>query len=136
MSNAATLLADGVEACVDGFGLFRVSSRYRDFMGWTVPRYSVPQDAVDQLVADRHFGILVSYLRDGDQVFETYWTTDRGNEVMAPSYGLLDLTAFGQQASGRTRPRAGRSGGIPRWPDAAGRPPDRPVVADQGRTQR
>ncbi|HVQ94743.1 MAG TPA: DUF899 family protein [Mycobacteriales bacterium] len=41
--------------------------------------------------------MLVSYLRDGDQVFETYWTTGRGNELMAPSYGLLDLTAYGRQ---------------------------------------
>jgi hypothetical protein len=45
--------------------------------------YSVLQDAVDRLVANRHFGILVSYLRDGDQVYETYWTTGRGNELMA-----------------------------------------------------
>ncbi|HEX8037313.1 MAG TPA: DUF899 family protein [Ktedonobacterales bacterium] len=78
-------------------GPYEESSRYRDFMGWTVPWYSVPQDAVDQLIADRHFGILVSYLRDGDQVFETYWTTGRGNEVMAPSYGLLDRTVYGRQ---------------------------------------
>jgi hypothetical protein len=31
----------------------------------------VPRDAVDRLIADRHFGILVSYLRDGDKVYET-----------------------------------------------------------------
>jgi predicted dithiol-disulfide oxidoreductase (DUF899 family) len=49
------------------------------------------------LVADRYFGILVCYLRDGDKVYETYWTTGRGNEVMAPSYGLLDLTVYGRQ---------------------------------------
>src|SRR6476661_1520151 len=73
-------------------GPYEESSRYRDFMGWDVPWYSVPQDAVNPLIADRHFGILVSYLRVGDQVFETYWTTGRGNEVMAPSYGLMDLT--------------------------------------------
>ena len=78
-------------------GPYEESSRYRDFMGWTVPWYSVPQDAVDQLVADRYFGILVSYLRDGDEVFETYWTSGRGNEVMAPSYGLLDMTVYGRQ---------------------------------------
>ena len=78
-------------------GPYEESSRYRDFMGWIVPWYSVPQDAVDGLVAERHFGILVSYLREGDQVFETYWSTGRGNEVMAPSYGLLDLTAYGRQ---------------------------------------
>src|SRR5713101_10121787 len=39
-------------------GPYEESIRYRDFMGWDVPWYSVPQDAVDQLVADRHFGIL------------------------------------------------------------------------------
>src|SRR5262249_46216453 len=44
------------------------SPRYRDFRGWPVPWYAAPQDAVDQLVADRHFGILVSYLRDDEQV--------------------------------------------------------------------
>ena len=78
-------------------GPYEESSRYRDFMGWTVPWYSVPQESVDALVAGRHFGILVCYLRDGDRVFETYWTTGRGNEVMSPSYGLLDLTVYGRQ---------------------------------------
>jgi predicted dithiol-disulfide oxidoreductase (DUF899 family) len=78
-------------------GPWEESSRYRDFMGWTVPWYSVPPDSVDRLIAGRHFGILVSYLRDGDEVYETYWTTGRGNELMAPSYGLLDLTAYGRQ---------------------------------------
>jgi predicted dithiol-disulfide oxidoreductase (DUF899 family) len=78
-------------------GPYAESSRYRDFMGWTVPWYSVPQDSVERLVADRHFGILVSYLRAGENVYETYWTTGRGNELMAPSYGLLDLTVYGRQ---------------------------------------
>jgi predicted dithiol-disulfide oxidoreductase (DUF899 family) len=78
-------------------GPYGESSRYRDFMGYTAPWFSVPQDAVDRLVANRHFGILVSYLRDGDKVYETYCTTGRGDEVMAPSYGLLDLTVYGRQ---------------------------------------
>jgi predicted dithiol-disulfide oxidoreductase (DUF899 family) len=78
-------------------GPYEESSRYHDFMGWNTPWYSVPEESEDALIADRHFGILVSYLRDSDRVFETYWTTGRGNEVMAPSYGLLDLTAYGRQ---------------------------------------
>jgi len=78
-------------------GPYEETSRYRDFMGWTVPWYSVPEDSVDRLVAGRHFGILVCYLRDRDQVYETYWTTGRGNEIMAPSYGLMDLTVYGRQ---------------------------------------
>ncbi len=78
-------------------GPYEERSRYRDFMRWSIPWYSVPHDAVDRLVAGRHFGILVSYLRNGDKVYEAYWTTGRGNEVMAPSYGLLDLTVYGRQ---------------------------------------
>jgi predicted dithiol-disulfide oxidoreductase (DUF899 family) len=78
-------------------GSYEESSRYHDFMGWTTPWYSVPQESVDRLIVDRHFGILVSYLRNGDKVYETYWTTGRGNELMAPSYGLLDLTVYGRQ---------------------------------------
>lgn len=99
-------------------GPYEESSRYHDFMGWTVPWYSAPQDAVDPLIADRHFGILVSYLRDGDQVFETYWTTGRGNEVMAPSYGLLDMTVYGRQETWEDSPE----GWPQRWGQNTGEP--------------
>jgi predicted dithiol-disulfide oxidoreductase (DUF899 family) len=78
-------------------GPYAESARYRDFMGWTMPWYAVPEASVERLVAGRDFGILVSYLRDGDDVYETYWTTGRGNELMAPSYGLLDRTVYGRQ---------------------------------------
>jgi predicted dithiol-disulfide oxidoreductase (DUF899 family) len=86
-----------VSYAIFGQGPYEEISRYRDFMGFTVPWYSVPQDSVDRLVADQYFGILACYLRDGDQVFETYWTSGRGDEVMAPSYGLLDRTVYGRQ---------------------------------------
>lgn len=78
-------------------GPYEESDRYRDFMGWTVPWYSVPAESVDRLVAGRYFGVLAAYLRDGDRVYETYWTTGRGNELMTPSYALLDRTVYGRQ---------------------------------------
>lgn len=78
-------------------GPYDESARYRDFMGWTMPWYSVPEESVGRLVAGRHFGILVSYVRDGGRVYETYWTTGRGNEPMGNSYGLLDRTVYGRQ---------------------------------------
>lgn len=78
-------------------GPYPESSRYRDFMGWTHPWYSVPEHSYPALLAGRHFGILASYLRVGDRVFETSWTTGRGNEVMAPTWGLLDRTVYGRQ---------------------------------------
>jgi predicted dithiol-disulfide oxidoreductase (DUF899 family) len=81
------------------YGPYDESSRYRDFIGLDVPWYSV-QDSAEQLLAGRpynHF-MLVCYLREGDRVFETYWTTGRGVEPMAPGYaGLLDLTVYGRQ---------------------------------------
>ncbi|GAB3406667.1 thioredoxin domain-containing protein [Flindersiella endophytica] len=101
-------------------GAYEETSRYREFMGYPVPWYSVPPDSVDRLIAGRHFGILACYLRDGDQVFETYWNTSRGNEIMAPSYGLLDQTVYGRQELWEDSPegwpqRWGSRGGQFRW---------------------
>ena len=39
----------------------------------------------------------VCYLRDGDRVFETYWSSGRAAEAWAPSYGLLDIAVYGRQ---------------------------------------
>jgi predicted dithiol-disulfide oxidoreductase (DUF899 family) len=116
-------------------GPYEESWRYRDFMGWTAPWFSVPQDVVHQLVADRHFGIMASHLRNGGQVFETYWTTGRGNAVMAPSYGLLALTAYGRQECWEDSPEGWPAAvGCQRWPAAVERPPDCPLVLAGGRT--
>ena len=123
-------------------GPFDESNRYREFMGW--------DDAVvlrARGVARRaaspggHFGMKVCYLRDGDRVFETYWTTGRGCEVMGNSYGMLDMTVYGRQepwedspegwpqpfGSGRPMSRQFSLDGrpIPQWPRlAAGRSDD------------
>jgi len=78
-------------------GPIEESSRYRDFMNWTAPWYSVPAESVGSLLAGREFGMKACYLRDGDRVFETYWTTGRGVEPMAPTYGMLDMTVHGRQ---------------------------------------
>lgn len=40
---------------------------------------------------------LICYVRDGDRVFETYWTTLRGVEAMDYSYALMDLTVYGRR---------------------------------------
>ena len=77
-------------------GPYEESVRYRDFMGWDMPWYSA-QETASALLAGGDIGSLGCYLRDGDRVFETYWTTGRGNEVMSPSYGLLDRTVYGRQ---------------------------------------
>ena len=90
-------------------GPYDQSIRYRDFMGWDMPWYSA-QASLDALLVGRQIGTmhLVCYLRDGDRVFETYWTTLRGVEAMDYSYALMDLTVYGRQEPWEDSP--------PGWP--------------------
>jgi predicted dithiol-disulfide oxidoreductase (DUF899 family) len=85
-------------------GPYEESARYRDFMGWTQPWYSVPPESASRLLAGRHFGMLVSYLRVDNKVYEAYWNTGRGVEVMAPSYGLMDVSVYGRQETWENSP--------------------------------
>jgi predicted dithiol-disulfide oxidoreductase (DUF899 family) len=79
-------------------GPYAESRAYRDFMGWTMPWYS-GVGSLDRLLVGRNIGqmYLISYVRQGDRVFETYWTTMRGVEVMDNNYALMDLTVYGRQ---------------------------------------
>jgi predicted dithiol-disulfide oxidoreductase (DUF899 family) len=90
-------------------GPYAESIRYRDFMGWDLPWYSA-HDSAGTLLAGRQAGLfhLVCYLRDGDRVFETYWTARRGAEAMDYSYALMDLTVYGRQEPWEDSP--------PGWP--------------------
>ena len=101
-------------------GPYQESVRYRDFMGWVIPWYSA-QDSLDTLLVGREVGMfhLVSYLRQGPSVFETYWTNGRGVEAMDNSYRLLDLTVYGRQE---------------RWEDSPAGWPQRPKGSHPYRT--
>jgi predicted dithiol-disulfide oxidoreductase (DUF899 family) len=91
-------------------GPYAESAGYRDFMGWDMPWYSA-RDSADALLAGRWFGMQVCYLRDGDRVFETYWSSGRAAEAWAPSYGLLDITVYGRQDSPDGWPQRWRNDG-------------------------
>ena len=97
-------------------GPYEESSRYRDFMGWEMPWYSVPEESLDRMAPGGHFGMKACYLRDSDRVFETYWTTGRGCEAMGNSYGMLDMTVYGRQEAWEDSPEG--------WPQ--------PYVGGQG----
>jgi len=90
-------------------GPYPESARYREFMGWTMPWYSA-LPSLDQLLVGRTVGMMhiVAYVRDGDRVFETYWTTLRGVEAMDYSLALMDLTVYGRQEPWEDSP--------PGWP--------------------
>lgn len=95
----STLHANGVTYATFCQGPYDESSRYRDFMGWELPWYSAPNASLETLLDGRKPGTmyLICYLRQGAQVFETYWTTRRGVEAMDNNYRLLDLTVYGRQ---------------------------------------
>lgn len=83
--------------------------RYRRRMGWTVPWVSSfasdfnPDFGVGPVELDpaKHqggesFGMSV-FLREGGEIFRTYFTSGRGVETIGPVWTLLDLTPFGRQ---------------------------------------
>jgi predicted dithiol-disulfide oxidoreductase (DUF899 family) len=105
-------------------GPYEESARYRDFMGWEMPWYSA-QDSVGILLAPpKRAGRmhLVCYLRHGNKVFETYWTTVRGVEAMDNNYRLLDLTVYGRQEKWEDSPPGWPQGDIMDTLRADGRP--------------
>jgi len=118
-------------------GPYDESIRYRDFMGWGIPWYSA-QDSLDTLLTGRQTGLfhLVCYLREGDRVFETYWTKRRGAEAMDYSYALMDLTVYGRQEAWEDSPPGWpqqctitrTDGGPPAWPPVPALPGGRPIA--------
>ena len=88
-------------------------SRYEDLaalrerMGWQVPFYSSAGNdfAADCGTADG-FGLSV-FLRDGDRVFRTYFTGNRGGEAIGTVWSILDRTPLGRQETWEDTP-AGR----------------------------
>lgn len=95
----STLHAKDVTYATFCQGPYDESARYRDFMGWELPWYSPPEASLNTLLAGRpaRTMYLICYLRQGSEVFETYWTTRRGVEAMDNNYHLLDLTVYGRQ---------------------------------------
>jgi predicted dithiol-disulfide oxidoreductase (DUF899 family) len=75
---------------------------YRAEKGWSFPWYSAFGNTFNQ---DFHVttgegneipGNSV-FLRDGEKVYHTYFTTGRGVEPLIPTFGFLDMTPYGRQ---------------------------------------
>jgi len=118
-------------------GPYDESNRYREFMDWHTPWYSA-QPSLDALLIGRQINRMhiVCYLRDGDRVFETYWTTIRGVEAMDYNYALMDLTVYGRQEKWEDSPPGWpqqcsitrTAGGAPDWPPISVWPEGRPIA--------
>ena len=75
---------------------------------------------------------LVCYLRQGSNVFETYWTTIRGVEAMDNNYRLLDLTVYGRQEKWEDSPRGWPQGEIMETLRSKGRPKPNGLASKAG----
>jgi predicted dithiol-disulfide oxidoreductase (DUF899 family) len=74
---------------------------YRERMGWTVPWFSSSGSDFNLdfgVSTDRGetFGLSV-FLRDGERVYRTYFTSGRGVEALGSVWTFLDLTPLGRQ---------------------------------------
>ena len=91
-------------------GPYDESIRYHDFMDWDMPWYSA-EDSLDALLVGRHIGMfhLVCYVRDGDRVFETYWTTAVASRRWTTATRSWTSLCTDARRRGRTRPPAGHT---------------------------
>jgi predicted dithiol-disulfide oxidoreductase (DUF899 family) len=82
---------------------------YRRRMGWTVPWYSSfesdfnvdfgvgPEAPQPDVYQDGETFGLSAFLRDGEDIYRTYFTTRRGVEALGSVWTFLDLTPLGRQ---------------------------------------
>jgi predicted dithiol-disulfide oxidoreductase (DUF899 family) len=68
----------------------------RQRFGWNVPFYSSYGSQFNDDMGLAGFGLSV-LLRDGDEVFRTYFTSGRGVDRLRMDFNLLDLTPYGRQ---------------------------------------
>jgi predicted dithiol-disulfide oxidoreductase (DUF899 family) len=92
---------------------------YQKRMSWTMPFLSSANNTFNTDLgltteAGEQHGLSV-FLRDGEQIYRTYFTTQRGMEPLGTVWTLLDLLPFGRQETWEKSPE-GRPQSPPyRW---------------------
>lgn len=112
LKDAVYLNARGVSFAIVTSGRWDEVASFVDFMGYTQPWYSV-RDVEGP--AGGEMGYLTSYLRDGDRVFLTYHTTERGIESANGNFSLLDMTPYGRGEAWEDNPDGWPEGDHPCW---------------------
>jgi predicted dithiol-disulfide oxidoreductase (DUF899 family) len=82
---------------------------FKERMSWTIPWYSSAGSDFNRdfgVTTDRGetFGLSV-FLRDGDDVYRTYFTNRRGVEALGSVWTFLDLTPLGRQETWEDSPQ-------------------------------
>jgi predicted dithiol-disulfide oxidoreductase (DUF899 family) len=88
---------------------------FRARMGWTIPWYSLADEAFYADIGVTTGSALNVFLRDGDDVFRTYSTSGRGVEALGSVWTFLDLTPFGRQEEWEDSPPGTPQGPPYQW---------------------
>jgi predicted dithiol-disulfide oxidoreductase (DUF899 family) len=81
---------------------------YKAKMGWTLPFVSSHGTGFSAACDAGNGFMLTLFLRDGDRVFRTYNTTQRGVDRLVFAHAILDLAVYGRQEAWEDSP--------PGWP--------------------
>lgn len=72
-------------------------------MGWQMPWVETTDDFGADFDVPKYFGLNV-FIRDGGEIFRTYFTKGRGVEDLGTAWRLLDLTPMGRQETWEDAP--------------------------------
>jgi predicted dithiol-disulfide oxidoreductase (DUF899 family) len=108
ISDLSHLYTRGVSFVLVSRALLANILAYQARMGWTVPWFSSAGSDFNRdfgVTSDRGetFGLSV-FLRQGDDVFRSYFTAGRGSEALGSTWSFLDLTPFGRQETWEDSP--------------------------------
>jgi predicted dithiol-disulfide oxidoreductase (DUF899 family) len=78
-------------------------ARLKSRMGWTIPWYTIT-DGFDSDFGVNEWHGHNAFIRDGSQIFRTYFINNRGDEAMGTTWSYLDLTALGRQETWEDSP--------------------------------
>jgi predicted dithiol-disulfide oxidoreductase (DUF899 family) len=78
-------------------------ARLKERMGWDIPWYTVTDGFDADFDVDEWHGTN-AFLREGDEIFRTYFVDGRGDEQMGNTWNYLDITALGRQETWEDSP--------------------------------
>jgi predicted dithiol-disulfide oxidoreductase (DUF899 family) len=78
-------------------------ARLKARMGWRMPWYTITDSFDADFGVDEWHGHN-AFIREGDQIFRTYFINGRGDEAMGTVWSFLDLTALGRQETWEDSP--------------------------------
>ena len=116
VGHPAHLHARDVTFAITSRAPFGKLERFRRRLGWEHPWYSwgggdfgvdfgtSPAEPKEGAYQDGEGFALSVFLRDGDDVYRTYFTRSRGVEAIGPVWSFLDRAPFGRQETWEESP--------------------------------